>query len=596
MKFSENFIQEVVDRTDIEELVGRYVDLKRQGANLWGRCPFHSEKTPSFSVAPAKKMFFCFGCHAGGSAITFVQKMENLDFPEAVEFLANRAGLPLPKESTSAYETRGVSRKRVQEMNLAAAKFFRACLFDEGLGAEGMAYLHENRGLSIATIKHFGLGFAPNQFQSLTNHMHSLGYTDDELVAACLCGKSQKNGRTYDYFRNRVIFPIIDTSGNVVAFGGRVMDDSKPKYLNSSDTPAFKKSNHLFALNFAKNHCEERMILCEGYMDVIALHAAGFENAVATLGTAMTQDHARLFSKYTKNVVISYDSDDAGQNAANKAMRFLGEVGIDVRVLKLNGAKDPDEYIKKFGSDKFRQVLEQSKTGFEHKSERILSKYDLNVGSDKIKASSEICTLISEYWSAVEREVYLARASALLGLPKEVLKNSVEQIRRKKKREYTAKQSREALASVKNFGDRINPEAAKDPRAVSAEETVLGLLLIKEEFRNAVERGEITLDADDFVTEFHRRVFASLMRMHQSDGGVRRELFGMEFSPDEMGRIEKTEIARQQLSQNGPEVFRSAVDVLKDARKKEEMKTRSLDEKIAYLREKKAKLHKGKAD
>lgn len=331
-------------------------------------------------------------------------------------------------------------------------------------------------------------------------------------------------------------------------------------------------------------------------MDVIALHAAGFENAVATLGTAMTQDHARLFSKYTKNVVISYDSDDAGQNAANKAMRFLGEVGIDVRVLKLNGAKDPDEYIKKFGSDKFRQVLEQSKTGFEHKSERILSKYDLNVGSDKIKASSEICTLISEYWSAVEREVYLARASALLGLPKEVLKNSVEQIRRKKKREYTAKQSREALASVKNFGDRINPEAAKDPRAVSAEETVLGLLLIKEEFRNAVERGEITLDADDFVTEFHRRVFASLMRMHQSDGGVRRELFGMEFSPDEMGRIEKTEIARQQLSQNGPEVFRSAVDVLKDARKKEEMKTRSLDEKIAYLREKKAKLHKGKAD
>ncbi|MBR3893852.1 MAG: DNA primase [Clostridia bacterium] len=596
MRFSENFIQEVVDRTDIEELIGRYVELKRQGANLWGRCPFHSEKTPSFSVSPVKRMFFCFGCHAGGSAITFVQKIENLDFPEAVEYLANRVGLPLPKESEAAYETRGVSRKRVLEMNLEAAKFFRACLFDERLGAEGMKYLHEDRGLSMATIKHFGLGFAPNSFQSLTDHMHRLGYTDEELVAACLCGKSQKTGRTYDYFRDRVMFPIIDTSGNVVAFGGRVMDDSKPKYLNSSDTPAFKKSRHLFALNFAKNHCAEKAILCEGYMDVIALHAAGFEYAVATLGTAITPDHARVFSKYTQKVVISYDSDDAGQNAANKAMRILGEVGMEVRVLKLSGAKDPDEYIKKFGSDKFRQVLEQSKTGFDHKSERILSKFDLTVGSEKIKATSEICALIAEYWSGVEREVYISQASNLLELPKEVLKNSVEQIRRKQKRAYDAKQSREAMASVKNFGDRINPEAAKDPRAVSAEETVLGLLLLKEEYRNAVEKGEIVLSEEDFVTDFHRRVFSSMMRMHRTDGGLRYELLGAEFTPDEMGRIEKTEIARQQLVQNGPEVLRSAAAVLRDARTKENMKNSSLNEKIAYLREKKAKLHKGKAD
>ena len=589
MRFSENFIQEVVDRTDIEELVGRYVELKRSGTNLMGRCPFHSEKTPSFSVSTTKKMFFCFGCHAGGSVITFVQKAENLDFPDAVEYLANRAGLPLPKESEQRDAETGVSRRRVYEMNLEAAKFFRNCLFDERLGTAGMRYFCQDRGLSVATVKHFGLGFAPDSFNLLTDHMHRLGFTDEELIAACLCGKSQKTGRAYDYFRNRVIFPIIDPSGNVVAFGGRVMDDSKPKYLNSSDTPAFKKSKHLFALNFAKNCCSEKMILCEGYMDVVALHAAGFEFAVATLGTAITPEHARVFSKYTKKVIISYDSDEAGQNAANKAMRILGEVGMDVRVLKMNGAKDPDEYIRKFGADRFRQVLESSRTGFDHKSEQILSRYDLTVASDRIKASNEVCALIAEYWSGVEREVYISQVSGQLGLPVEVLKNTVEQIRRRQTRANAAKESREAQASVKNFGDRINPDAAKDPRATAAEETVLGLLLMREEYRSAVESGEIALSEEDFVTSFNRRVFASVMRLHRSEGGLRSELLGMEFTPDEMGRIEKTEMARQQLSQNGPEIFRSAVNVLKETKKKETMQGERLDQRLAYLREKKKK-------
>ncbi len=595
MRFPENFVQEVVDRTDIEELIGRYVDLKRSGSNLMGRCPFHSEKTPSFSVSTTKKMFFCFGCHAGGSVITFVQKAENLDFPDAVEYLANRAGLPLPKESEQRNGDTGVSRRRVYEMNLEAAKFFRNCLFDERLGAAGMRYFHEDRGLSVATVKHFGLGFAPDSFNLLTDHMHRMGYTDEELIAACLCGKSQKTGRTYDYFRNRVMFPIIDPSGNVVAFGGRVMDDSKPKYLNSSDTPAFKKSKHLFALNFAKNCCAEKMVLCEGYMDVIALHAAGFEYAVATLGTAITPEHARVFSKYTKKVIISYDSDEAGQNAANKAMRILGEVGMDVRVLKMNGAKDPDEYIRKFGADRFRQVLDESRTGFDHKSDQILSRYDLTVGSDRIKASNEICALIAEYWSGVEREVYISQVSGKLGLSPEVLKNSVEQIRRKNTRAYVARESREAQASVKNFGDRINPDAAKNPRATSAEDTVLGLLLGFEEYRNAVEKGEIELVEDDFVTAFNRRVFASVMRLHCGESGFRPELLGMEFSTDEMGRIEKTEMARSQLA-HSTEIFRSAVRVLKEAKKKEAMQGESLDQRLAYLREKKGKIHKGKAE
>ena len=331
-------------------------------------------------------------------------------------------------------------------------------------------------------------------------------------------------------------------------------------------------------------------------MDVIALHAAGFEYAVATLGTAITPEHARVFSKYTQRVIISYDTDEAGQNAANKAMRILGEVGMDVRVLKLGGAKDPDEFIVKFGADRFRQALEQSRTGFDHKAERILSKYDLTVGSDKIKASNDLCSLIAEYWSAVEREVYLAQASKWLELPVDVLKNSVEHIRNKQNKAYAAKQSREAQSSVKNFGDRINPEAAKDPRAAAAEESVLGLLLIFEEYRNAVASGEIPLQASDFVTEFHRRVFENVMRMHNSEAGFRFELLGMDFQPDEVGRIEKLEVSRQQLTQNGPEIFRSAVRVLKDASQKKSLENSDLNTHLAYLREKKAKLHKGKVD
>ncbi len=592
MRLPENFIQEVVQRTDIEELIGRYVTLKRAGSNLQGLCPFHSEKTPSFSVSPSKQMFYCFGCHAGGSAITFVQKMENLEFTDAVELLANRAGLPMPRDTSETGKERGVGRKRVLEMNLEAAKFFRACLFDPRYGGPGMEYLKGKRGLSDATIKHFGLGYAPADFGMLTNHMHKLGYTDEELQTAFLCGKSQKTGRSYDYFRNRVMFPIIDPVGNIVAFGGRVLDDSKPKYLNTSDTPAFRKSNHLFALNFARNCSSEQMILCEGYMDVIALHAAGFEYAVATLGTAITPNHARIFSNYTKKVIISYDSDEAGQNAANKAMHVLGEVGMDVRILRLTGAKDPDEFIQKFGAGRFRQILEGSRTGFEYKLENVLAAHPLDVGAEKIKASSKLCAIIAEYSSGVEREVYLVQVSAKLELPIEVLRNSVDRIRKKQMAEQRGRESRAALASVKNFGDRINPDSAKDPKAAATEESVLGLMLLRDEYREAVLRGEIALGGENFITDFHKRVFLRMMEMQESETGFHFELFGADFSPDEVGRIKKMEIARQSLTENGPSVFRASVERLRELGVERRTSEGDLSERLAYLRQKKAKLHK----
>ena len=559
-------IDEIIHRSDIEQVIGSYVTLKRAGSNFNGLCPFHNEKTPSFTVFPATKSFYCFGCGAGGDAITFVMRTENLDYRSALEVLAQRAGITIPADDSE--ETNTVPRKRIYEMNLEAAKFFRNSLFDEKYGKEALAYLHEDRKLSLATIKHFGLGFSPNNSWLLTNHMKKLGFTDEELVTGFLCGKSKNSGRTYDYFRNRVIFPIIDTSGNIVAFGGRVMDDSKPKYLNTSDTPAFKKSRHLFALNFAKKHCEEQMLLCEGYMDVIALHAAGFENAVATLGTAITPEQARIFAKHTKKVVICYDADNAGQNAAQKAMRLFGEVGVEVRVLKLSGAKDPDEYIKKFGVESFKRVLGESKTGFDHNLEKIASSYDLSLPEEKIKASADVCAIISGVYTEVERDIYVKRAAERLGISAEALMSDVERQRLRKIREARQKESKDAQLSVKNIGDRVNPDAAKHIKATAAEEALLGLMLIFDEFRRAAADGSVPITADDFVTSFSRRVFEALCELENSEAGYSKAMLGQMFDIDEMGRIEKIEIDRRRLARNDREVFISCINNIKEEKNK----------------------------
>ena len=563
-------IDEIIHRNDIEQVIGSYVSLKRAGSNLNGLCPFHNEKTPSFTVFPATKSFYCFGCGAGGDAITFVMRTENLDYRSAVEVLAQRAGITIPEDSQSVEE--GVSRKRLYEMNLEAAKFFRSCLFDERYGKEALEYLHNERKLSIATIKHFGLGYSPNNAWLLTNYMKNKGYTDEELVVGFLCGKSKNSGRTYDYFRNRVIFPIIDTSGNIVAFGGRVMDDSKPKYLNTSDTPAFKKSRHLFALNFAKKHCEEQMLLCEGYMDVIALHAAGFENAVATLGTAITSEQARIFAKHTKKVVICYDADNAGQNAAQKAMRLLSEVGVEVRVLKIPGAKDPDEYIKKFGTDSFKRALGESKTGFDYHLDRIIANYNIELPEEKIKASAEVCALISGAYAEVERDIYIHRASERLGVSKEALKGDVERQRRARLKESKQKESKEAQLSVKNIGDRVNPDAAKYIKATAAEEALLGLMLIFDEFRREAANQRVPISSDDFVTSFSRRVFEALCELENSEAGFSKAMLGQLFDVDEMGRIEKIEIDRRRLARNDREVFISCINSIKQEKNKIENK------------------------
>ncbi|MBR6709375.1 MAG: DNA primase [Clostridia bacterium] len=552
------FIEELKHRCDIEEVIGSYVPLKRAGANLSGCCPFHSEKTPSFTVFPDKH-FYCFGCGAGGDVITFIMRQENLDYPGAIEFLAARAGLTVPRDGER--QDVGIKRSRVLEMNREAARYFRDMLFLDA-GAEARAYM-EGRGLSGATIRRFGLGFAPNSFGGLCNHLHRLGYSDEEMLSAFLCGKSQKTGRPYDYFRNRIMFPIIDTAGNVIAFGGRVMDDSKPKYLNSSDTPAFKKSRNLFALNYAKGNCADQMILCEGYMDVIALHAAGFPIAVATLGTAITAEQARLMTKYTSRVIIAYDSDEAGQRATQKALRILGEVGLETRVLRMSGAKDPDEFIKKFGPDRFRQLLTESRTGFIYRLESILARHDIALPEEKIKASAELCAVIARTYSHVEREVYITEAASRLGIPPEVMRADVQREVGRLSREKKQQEGRDARASAAGYGDRINTDAARNMRASRAEETILGLMLLYDEHRAAVVSGAVPLTEDDFFTEFGRRVFAAVLSLEQSDGGFEMGLLGERFAADEMGRLEKMRLERRGLSENGIAVLRESAALLR---------------------------------
>jgi len=558
-------IDEVVRRSDIYQTVSMYVQLKRAGSNWSSLCPFHSEKSPSFTVFPGTNSFYCFGCGAGGDVITFIKKIENLSYVDAVRSLADRAGITVPDDRGG--ESGGPSRDRIREMNTAAAKLFHACLLNDPCAEEAREYL-KKRQISSATIKHFYLGYAPSDFGWLTPKLRAMGFTDEEMLAGFLAGKN--NGRVYDLYRGRVMFPIVDTSRNIVAFGGRVLDDSKPKYLNTSDTPAFKKSKNLFALNYAKDSCQDYLILCEGYMDVIQMHQSGFTQAVATLGTAITEEHARIISRYTKKVILSYDSDGAGQRATDKAMSMLGNVGVTVRILKMDGAKDPDEYIKKFGADKFRSLLEGSRTGFEFRLEGVLAKYAGGDDSSKIRAAEELAAVISDYGSAVERDLYALKAAGALGISPEPFKADIEKQRRKKLREITQNYGREAADILKNYNDKINPDAAKNIRAATAEEAIIGLVLLFPEHRDAIVNGELQLEAEDFFTEFGRRVFKQIIDLHISEDGFSFPVLGEVFSADEMGRLQRCMVEREKLSSNGKAALASAIAILKDEKLKKQ--------------------------
>ncbi|MBQ8370255.1 MAG: DNA primase [Clostridia bacterium] len=575
-----NIIDDIRYRNDIESVISSYVTLKRAGSNLKGLCPFHSEKTPSFTVYPGTQSFYCFGCGAGGDVINFVMRTENVDYVSAIETLAKRAGIALPDFNAGNYRQDGVSRSRVLEMNLEAAKFYRKMLFDDNIGAPGRQYFID-RGLSMAAIKRFGLGYSPASGSQMLRHLQSLGFKPDEIQTAYFAGKNDRG--YYDYFRGRVMFPIIDVSGNVIAFGGRVLDDSKPKYLNTSDTPAFKKSRNLFALNYAKNSDAGYLILCEGYMDVISLHDAGFGMAVATLGTAITAEQARVMKKYTNRVVISYDSDEAGQKAANRAIGILEEAGIEAKVLRMTGAKDPDEYIKKFGADGFRKLIEESRGKFEFKLDEINAKYDLNNAAEKIKAAGEICSFIAGIHSSVERDIYIEKTASQFKLERTSVKNDVEAKRRRNAYEFEKKRRGELIRITAGLNDRVNPDFARQPKAARLEEDILGMIFLHPEYITRPTDGRV-LEADELVTDLGRRLY-TFVTEQSGIGGFSVSMLNEVFSMDEVSRVSRMIAERSELNVNDEISFDTYVRALREENAKNgEDKTMSLEDLLAKKR------------
>ena len=588
MAYPQGFIQELKMRSPVQDVIGRYVELKRAGRNLVGRCPFHSEKTPSFTVF--EDNFHCFGCGAGGDVITFAMRIENLDYKDAVTFLADRCGMTVPQEDRrySNIEKPKLSRERAFSMNKAAARIF----YDNLASPEGEVarqYL-ANRNLEAATIKRFGLGYAKNEFYDLYNKLSALGYTKDEIKENFLCGISQKSGKPFDMFRNRIMFPIIDTSGNVIAFGGRVLDDSKPKYLNSSDTVVFRKGKQLFALNYAKDvllgNVESKLvksgeiILCEGYMDVIAMHQAGFTNAVATLGTAITSEHARVVSRYAKTAFLAYDSDDAGRKAADKAMTLLNEVGVDTKIIRMQNAKDPDEYIKKFGAESYAKLLSGSVGQIDFKLNGVLSKYNMNNPDEKLRAVDECCKVISSIYSEVKQDIYIQRLSEITGVKTESIRSMINRDRRKSAGKVKAERRVDTEKKTMHFDDRINPEAIANPVAVEIEERILGIILLMPEEYAKCD----AISKDDFVTSFSARVFGAVTDLYKENITDLTPLNEM-FTPEEVARIFDMRFKRSELSANGTAALNEQIAALKKEKMKAAAKTKNIssDEDLINL-------------
>lgn len=467
MPFPPSFIDEVVARNPIEDVVGQYVNLKRSGANLFGLCPFHGEKTPSFSVAPDKGIYYCFGCHKGGGVINFQMEIEGLSYGDAVRALAKRAGMEVPEDPQ--FQSRYKQQERLWALSKEAARYFHSKLYAPE-GAEGLSYA-QKRGMPKSTLTKFGIGFAPNSWNGLVDAMKAKGYTDQELKDAGLV--SEKNGRIYDRFRNRLMFPIIDVRGNVIGFGGRVMDDSTPKYLNSPETIIFNKRKNLFALNLAKKSKLGYLILVEGYMDAVALHQYGFDCAVASLGTSLTQEHAVLLSRYTEQVVLIYDGDEAGQNATRRAIPMLEAAGIQVKVLRMHDAKDPDEYLKKYGADKFKVLLEEASNRVEYQLGAIARKYHLNDDEERIQFLREAADLVASLPSPVQREVYGGRAAETAKVTPEAMKLEVDRARKRRENREKKQEEQKMLSPAQNLQPKSRTIRYDDIRSAMAEEVIL---------------------------------------------------------------------------------------------------------------------------
>lgn len=566
MALSDSFLQELKMKTDIEDVISTYVTLKRRGATLVGLCPFHNEKTPSFTVYPDTQSFYCFGCGAGGDAITFLKKIENLDYLDAVKTLAQRAGLQMPQEGFD--DSLSKRRRRILEMNREAARFYHSVLLSPE-GKVGYDY-YIGRALSAATINHFGLGFAPNQWDALLKHMRAKGYQPAELVDAGLARKGQKG--YYDNFRNRVMTPIIDVRGNVIAFGGRVLDDSKPKYINTGDTLVYKKTNELFALNFAKDSKEDALILCEGYMDVIAMHQAGFTNAVAGCGTALTTEQVRLISRYAKEVILTYDADEAGQKALQKAMTLFDQTDVKVRIPSLVGGKDPDEIIRTYGRDKFKGMLDGASNETEFRLLALRRQYNLATTQGKIDFIGGALQILATL-PPVEQDLYVSRLSEELGVERQNMKVQLQDLvarqgNRREKREFKRivqenmrKTARETMATDASL------------RKLRAEDRLISLLLRYPDCSRLCK----DFDPQWLTPGFAQRVFTLILQRLENGDGTELMDLRDRLTDDEMGRLSGI-IARGGESADAKQEFSDCLQTIRAEQQKKQESAAGLDD------------------
>ena len=556
MAFSPAFLDELIARNPIEDVVGQYVNLRRSGANLFGLCPFHGEKTASFSVAPDKGMYYCFGCHKGGSVIQFISEIEGLSYPDAVRNLAKRAGMRVPDDEQ--YESQYKKQERLWAANKEAARFFYNQLYAP-VGKFGLEYAL-NRGMSKATLVNFGIGYAPDSWDALVVHLRNKGYTDEELLDSGLVTQSKNKENLLDRFHDRLMFPIIDVRGNVIGFGGRIMkkDDNAAKYLNSPETLIFNKRKNLFALNLAKKSKLGYLILVEGYMDAIALHQYGFDCAVASLGTALTADGATLLSKYTEEVVLIYDGDAAGQNATQRAIPILEKAGLKVRVLQMQGAKDPDEYLKKFGPDKFKLLLEGSANRIEYQLNAIRKKYDLSIDDEKVQYVQESAELISTLDSSIKQEIYGNRVAEAAGISLDAMKLEISKaFKRRLAREKKA-QERIDLAPAQQFQRRGgNNVVYHNVKSGVAEQRLIAMALREP----ALLDQTMDLKAEEFSVPLFGKVFTQLMERYREHQDVSLAVL-VDISADEASHLAGILYEQDIVSE---EAFRDCIRTVKEA-------------------------------
>ena len=530
MAIPESFLNELVDRNDIVEVVSSYVRLsKKSGSNLFGLCPFHSEKTPSFSVSPDKQIYHCFGCGKGGGVINFIMEIENLSFPEAVEFLARRVNMQVPEE---ANDRESQKRGRMLALNREAARFFYAQLSAPG-GEEARRYMAARR-IGAATAKSFGLGYAPDSWDGLRDAMKAKGFSDLELFEAGLVRKG-KSGGFYDTFRRRLMFPVIDVRGNVIGFSGRILGDGEPKYMNSPETLVFNKSRNLFALNLAKKSKSGYIILSEGNIDVVSLHQAGFDSAVASLGTSLTPEQARLLSRYTKEIIIAYDSDGAGVKAAQRAIGILEKLDMKVKVLRMSGAKDPDEFIQKRGAEAFRKLLEGSEDQIDYRLRTIASKYDLSINDQKIDFLREAYDMITRFSDQAKREIYAAQLSEMVGVKRETVVLEIEQARKNLQRKANTTLQKEATRIDKQRQPQGKELRYENVASASAEEEIIRLLYLDPELSKFAS----ALSAEAFSSSALAHIYNVILKKNERHEEISVATLSTQLTKEEINLLVK---------------------------------------------------------